>query len=147
MDFRWAATPEERAELWHARHQAYYAALALRPGARAWTTDVSVPISRLAECILDSKRDNEGSFLLAPLVGHAGDGKFHLIYLIDPGNPAELAEASATERPSDRSRARAWGTWRVSAAWASERCMRWQTSTDRDSRSCGRSSARSIRTT
>jgi D-lactate dehydrogenase (cytochrome) len=93
-DFQWATTREERATLWHARHQAYYAALALKPGSRAWTTDVSVPISRLAECILESKRDNERSFLVAPLVGHAGDGNFHLIYLLDPASPEELAEAS-----------------------------------------------------
>ncbi len=94
VDFQWTTTPEERASLWHARHNAYYAALALRPGARAWTTDVSVPISRLAECILESKRDTESSFLQAPLVGHAGDGNFHLIYLIDPDSPAELSEAA-----------------------------------------------------
>jgi D-lactate dehydrogenase (cytochrome) len=103
-DFKWTTTPEQRATLWHARHQAYYAALALRPGSRAWTTDVSVPISRLAECILESKRDNERSFLLAPLVGHAGDGNFHLIYLLDPANPGEMAEAS---RLNDRLVARA----------------------------------------
>jgi D-lactate dehydrogenase (cytochrome) len=92
--FRWAATPEDRARLWHARHQAYYAALALRPGARAWVTDVCVPISRLAECILETVEDNRTTSIPAPLVGHAGDGNFHLIYLVDPASDAELAEVA-----------------------------------------------------
>jgi len=92
--FEWATTTEDRARLWHARHNAYYAALALRPGGRAWTTDVCVPISRLAECILETRADLAGSPLIAPLVGHVGDGNFHLIFVIDPDNPAELAEAT-----------------------------------------------------
>ena len=91
--FQWASTPEERARLWHARHNAYFAALSLKPGAKAWTTDVCVPISRLAECVRETEADNARSHLLAPLVGHAGDGNFHLIYLIDPDHPEDLAEA------------------------------------------------------
>ena len=90
--FQWALTTEDRARLWQARHNAFYAAVALRPGARAWTTDVCVPISRLAECILETQADLQGSPLLAPLVGHVGDGNFHLIFPIDPGNAEELAE-------------------------------------------------------
>jgi D-lactate dehydrogenase (cytochrome) len=91
--FRWASGEDDRERLWHARHDAYFAALALRPGAAGITTDVCVPISRLAECILDTKRDLAASSLLVPLVGHAGDGNFHLIYLVDPNDPAEMAEA------------------------------------------------------
>lgn len=91
--FRWATKPEERNRLWQARHDAYYAALALRPGAKGWVTDVCVPISRLAECITETKKDHAGSSLLAPLVGHAGDGNFHLIYVLDPENREEVAEA------------------------------------------------------
>lgn len=91
--FEWAATPEERTRLWQARHSAFYAALALRPGGRPWTTDVCVPISRLAECILETRRDVQASGLIAPLMGHVGDGNFHLVFVIDPDNPDELAAA------------------------------------------------------
>ena len=98
-DFRWALKAEERSKLWQARHDAAYAAMALRPGARAWATDVCVPISRLAECILETKKDLKDSFLIAPLVGHVGDGNFHLVFLIDRDKPDEIAEA---ERLNDR---------------------------------------------
>jgi D-lactate dehydrogenase (cytochrome) len=94
-DFRWSARPEERSRLWQARHDAYYAALALRPGARGWPTDVCVPISRLAECLIETKRDIVESGLLAPIVGHVGDGNFHLVFVIDPADEAELARAAA----------------------------------------------------
>jgi D-lactate dehydrogenase (cytochrome) len=90
--FQWAITTEERARLWQARHNAFYAAVALRPGAKAWTTDVCVPISRLAECILETRKDLQRSPLLAPLVGHVGDGNFHLIFPFDPADATELAE-------------------------------------------------------
>ena len=92
-DFQTATTTEDRATLWHARHNAYYAALALRPGSKAWTTDVCVPISTLAECIMETRRDLEQSTLIAPLVGHVGDGNFHLIFVINPDDPRELGEA------------------------------------------------------
>ena len=91
--FMWATTTEDRAKLWHARHNAFYAALALRPGSTAWTTDVCVPISRLAECILETRADLRGTSLVAPLVGHVGDGNFHLIFVLDPHKPEEFAEA------------------------------------------------------
>jgi len=94
-DFKWATRQEDRTKLWEARHRAYYSALALRPGAKGWPTDVCVPISRLAECILETKKDIEESGLLAPMVGHVGDGNFHLVYVIDPENPEELRRASA----------------------------------------------------
>jgi D-lactate dehydrogenase (cytochrome) len=93
LGFVWATRLEDREKLWRARHDALYAALALRPGARAWTTDVCVPISRLAECITESARDNAGAPFPISLVGHAGDGNFHLNYIIDPALPAELDEA------------------------------------------------------
>ena len=97
--FARAITLEARAELWQARHDAYYAALAMRPGCRGWTTDACVPISRLAECIVESKRDVAASTLVGALVGHVGDGNFHIIFPVNPDDPAELAEA---ERLSNR---------------------------------------------
>src|SRR3984893_2607879 len=103
-DFRWATTPEERSKLWQARHDAYYAALALRPGSKGWATDVCVPISRLAECISETKRDLASSLIPSALVGHVGDGNFHLVFMIDPNRPEEVAEAS---RLNDRMVARA----------------------------------------
>jgi len=94
-DFQWATTTEDRAKLWAARHNAFYAAVALRPGCKPWTTDVCVPISRLAECILQTQADVQQSGLLAPLAGHVGDGNFHLIFLMDPNDPTELPKAKA----------------------------------------------------
>ena len=94
-DFRWATKTEDRARLWQARHDAYYAAIALRPGARGYATDVCVPISRLAECILETKKDIDDSGLLAPIVGHVGDGNFHLVMVLDPDDADEMARAKA----------------------------------------------------
>ena len=88
-DFQWSTREQERQKLWEARHNAYYAALALRPGSKGWPTDVCVPISRLADCILETRRDIEESGLTVPLVGHVGDGNFHLLFLIDPENEEE----------------------------------------------------------
>ena len=93
LGFRWATGVEEREKLWQARHEAYYAALALRPGAQGWTTDVCVPISRLAECILKAKQDHAGAPFPIPLVGHVGDGNFHLIYVLDPSCSEEMVAA------------------------------------------------------
>jgi D-lactate dehydrogenase (cytochrome) len=95
LDFQWATRPEERSRLWEARHQAYFACLQLKPGARAISTDVCVPISRLAECVVETARDIEKASLPVPLFGHVGDGNFHLVILIDPKKPAELEEAKA----------------------------------------------------
>jgi D-lactate dehydrogenase (cytochrome) len=92
-NFSWVTRLEERTRLWKARHDAYYASLALRPGAKAWTTDVCVPISRLADCIVATKKDLESSPLVGTLVGHVGDGNFHMIYLLDPAKPEEVEEA------------------------------------------------------
>jgi len=93
--FQWASTPEDRARLWQARHDAYYATVASRPGARAMTTDVCVPISQLAPCILETQADARASTVTAPLVGHAGDGNFHLILVLDPEDADEVSRVSA----------------------------------------------------
>jgi len=95
LDFQWATKAEERNKLWEARHHAYFACLQLKPGARALSTDVCVPISRLAECIVETARDIEKASMPVPLFGHVGDGNFHCVLLIDPGNEAEIAEAKA----------------------------------------------------
>ena len=95
MDFEWATRPEDRSRLWQARHDVYYACLGLKPGARALTTDVCVPISRLADCIMESIADVAASGMIAPLVGHVGDGNFHLALLVDPNDAAEVARAHA----------------------------------------------------
>ena len=92
-EFRWSMLAEERNKLWQARHNAYYAALNLRPGAKGWPTDVCVPISRLADCIVETKQDIEEHNLLAPIVGHVGDGNFHTSIVLDPNNPADLRAA------------------------------------------------------
>jgi D-lactate dehydrogenase (cytochrome) len=98
-EFKWATRQEERTQLWTARHDVTYANKALRPGCEIWATDVCVPISRLAECILQTKQDLKESFLTAPLVGHVGDGNFHLGFLIDRNDPREIKEA---ERLNER---------------------------------------------
>ena len=88
-DFQWSAREQERQKLWEARHNAYYAALAMRPGTKGWPTDVCVPISRLAECILETRQDIDQEGLTVPIVGHVGDGNFHLLFMIDPENEEE----------------------------------------------------------
>jgi D-lactate dehydrogenase (cytochrome) len=93
--FEWATRPEDRSRLWKARHNAYYAALALAPGKQGFATDACVPISRLTECVLETKAEIEASGLVAPIVGHVGDGNFHLVVLFDPNDPAERAKAEA----------------------------------------------------
>jgi D-lactate dehydrogenase (cytochrome) len=95
QDFQWASKTEDRNRLWQARHDAYYAAKALRPGSDGFVTDCCVPISKLAECIARTKQEVEASGLIAPLLGHVGDGNFHLVILIEPGNQEELNAANA----------------------------------------------------
>ncbi len=97
--FSWTTNPEDRKRLWQARHDAAYANKALRQGAGVWATDVCVPISRLAQCITETQQDVEASFLPAPIVGHVGDGNFHLTIVLKPDDPKEVAEA---ERLNDR---------------------------------------------
>lgn len=93
--FQWTNVAEERAKLWKARHDAYWAGLALRPGCKGMSTDVCVPISRLAECIGETEEDIVRSGLVAPIVGHVGDGNFHVLVLMDPGDPREIEATEA----------------------------------------------------
>ncbi len=93
--FEWATRPEDRSRLWQARHNAYFALLQLRPGSRAISTDCCVPISRLAECLLETKADCEREHIIHGIVGHVGDGNFHVQMLIDPNDPADIARAEA----------------------------------------------------
>jgi D-lactate dehydrogenase (cytochrome) len=91
--FEWATQPEDRTRLWQARHDAYWAGRGLRPGAQAVATDVCVPISRLAECVVATQRDIAEQKLIAPILGHVGDGNFHLTLLVDMTDPADVARA------------------------------------------------------
>jgi len=95
LGFQWTSNAEERTRLWSARDNTLYAGTGLRPGSKALITDVCVPISRLAECLEETKRDIAASGLIAPIVGHVGDGNFHTLILIDPDKPEELARAKA----------------------------------------------------
>jgi len=93
QDFEWASRPEERSRLWQARHDAYFACLQLKPGCRAFPTDVCVPISRLAECIRATNADLAEVSIPIPLFGHVGDGNFHLVVLVAPENETDMAQA------------------------------------------------------
>ena len=93
--FLWAAAEEDRRRLWEARHASYEACLALRPGCRGYATDVCVPISRLAECVIETRGDLDREGLLAPIIGHAGDGNFHVLFLVDPEDADEIARVEA----------------------------------------------------
>ena len=95
--FQWFTTPEERATLWEMRHNAYFANLQIRKGAKMFTTDICVPISRLADSIVAAKEVTANASFPAPIVGHVGDGNFHMSFILDPENPAELAEAKVLE--------------------------------------------------
>jgi D-lactate dehydrogenase (cytochrome) len=90
--FLWTSVAEERNRLWKARHDAYWASLTLRPGAKGLSTDVCVPISRLAECVAETEADIAEMGLIAPIVGHAGDGNFHTLCLMDPEDATEVAQ-------------------------------------------------------
>jgi len=91
--FEWATRPEDRTRLWQARHNAYFAILQMRPGSRAISTDCCVPISRLAECLLETKADCERENIVHSIIGHVGDGNFHVQMLVDPADPADIARA------------------------------------------------------
>jgi D-lactate dehydrogenase (cytochrome) len=93
--FEWATRPEDRSKLWQARHDAYWAGRALRPGSAAVATDVCVPISKLAQCVIETQRDIADSRLVAPVLGHVGDGNFHLTLLVDLADAGEVARAKA----------------------------------------------------
>jgi len=98
QSFEWATTPEERTRLWTARHNAYFAAIQSKPGCRAISTDTCVPISRLADALLDSIEEADASGIPYFLVGHVGDGNFHFGYLIDPDNAQEFETAETLNR-------------------------------------------------
>jgi D-lactate dehydrogenase (cytochrome) len=101
--FTWTTNTEERTKLWQARHDAYWAVVGMRPGAKAFATDVCVPLSRLAECVLETQKDIADSKLIAPIVGHVGDGNFHVSPMIDMDDPAQVAAAQAfSERLVER---------------------------------------------
>jgi D-lactate dehydrogenase (cytochrome) len=104
--FDWATKAEDRSKLWQARHDVYWAANALRPGAKALTTDICVPISRLAECVVETQRDIKDSGLVGPIVGHVGDGNFHVSLRLDM---ADEREVGAAERFLERLVERALG--------------------------------------
>jgi D-lactate dehydrogenase (cytochrome) len=93
--FEWATKAEDRTRLWQARHDAYWASMALRPGAQGISTDVCVPISRLAECVAETQADLEACGLVAPIVGHVGDGNFHVLPLVMMDDPEEIERAKA----------------------------------------------------
>ncbi len=93
--FLWTDVAEERAKLWKARHDAYWAGMSLRPGCQSLSTDVCVPISRLADCIVETEADIAESGLIAPIVGHVGDGNFHVLVLMDMDDPREVEGAQA----------------------------------------------------
>ena len=90
-DFKWATKTEERNKLWQARHDVYFSALSLRPGAKVMATDVCVPISRLTDCILETRKDIDNSKMIGPIVGHVGDGNFHVSVLFDPEDAEEMS--------------------------------------------------------
>ncbi len=94
-EFAWSNLPEERNKLWRARHEAYYAAVNLREGAIGWATDVCVPMSRLAECIAETHKDLATASMPATILGHVGDGNFHVVFSIDPNVPEEIEEVEA----------------------------------------------------
>ncbi len=92
-DFQWSLKREDREKLWDARHKAYFATKAIRPGTRVWATDVAVPISRLAECIEETRREIVAAGIMAPILGHIGDGNFHVLFILDEKHPEEIAAA------------------------------------------------------
>jgi len=98
-EFRWTADADERNRLWEARHKSYYACGALRPGSKTWSSDVCVPISALRVCLTETKADLEESGMITTIIGHVGDGNFHVAFMIDPDDPREVAQV---ERLNDR---------------------------------------------
>ncbi|MFP6671699.1 MAG: FAD-linked oxidase C-terminal domain-containing protein [Pirellulaceae bacterium] len=98
LGFQWATDAGQREQLWQARYDAYYACLALRENAVAYVTDVCVPVSELATCISDTQRALESVTVPAPLFGHVGDGNFHVVLIVDPDSPEELATAQELNR-------------------------------------------------
>ena len=109
-DFAATSTTEERNKLWQARHDMYWACLQLRPGARGISTDVCVPISNLAEAVIESMAEAKARGFDAPLVGHAGDGNFHMTFMVDPDKPEEMVAAKELAHKMNRRALRFDGT-------------------------------------
>ena len=102
-DFAWSGNPQQRSKLWQARHDAYWAAAAHRPDAQVFSTDVCVPISRLADCVTETQADLKEHGLTGPILGHVGDGNFHVLLTLDPAKPQEIAQIEAfTARLAER---------------------------------------------
>uniref|UniRef100_A0A8C3JT22 D-lactate dehydrogenase (cytochrome) n=1 Tax=Calidris pygmaea TaxID=425635 RepID=A0A8C3JT22_9CHAR len=116
----WAEEPEERGRLWAMRHDAWYAALALRPGCQGYSTDVCVPISRLPEVVVETKRDLQDSGLTGPMVGHVGDGNFHCILIFDTQDPEETRRVHAFTQRLGRW---GWGCSGINVPWWPRRPM------------------------
>ena len=110
LDFEWAEHPEDRNRLWTARHNAYFAGLQLRPGCKASTTDVCVPMSRLAECIDSATKELEAASFPSTIVGHVGDGNFHVLMLVDPESESEWEESERINHNLVRQAIQANGT-------------------------------------
>ncbi len=108
--FEWATTPEARTTLWQARHNVHHAGVALRPGCQMWVTDVCVPISQLAECLLETKSELATLPLTTPIVGHVGDGNFHVLCVVNPDDAEEMAVAKAMNERLVRRALRMGGT-------------------------------------
>ncbi|MGE4281699.1 MAG: FAD-binding oxidoreductase [Magnetospirillum sp.] len=108
--FQWALAAEDRTKLWAARHSAYYAGINLQPGSRAYTTDACVPISQLAECLLETRAELDQSRLKSTIVGHVGDGNFHVLLLVDPNSAEDEAEAERLNHRIVRRALRLGGT-------------------------------------
>ena len=135
--FAWVTRLEDRTRLWRARHDAYYATLALRPGSKAWTTDACVPISRLADCIVETKADLAASPLIGTLVGHVGDGNFHMHVPRRSRSSGGDGRSQAPHRsPGRHARSRWAGRAPASTASASARSGSSSRSTARPSTSC-----------
>ena len=97
-DFRWANAPEERNRLWKARHNAFYAVVSQRPNAKGWSSDVCVPVSRLGDCILETRALLKDCTVPTAILGHVGDGNYHVVFAVDPNNAEELAEVAAINK-------------------------------------------------
>ncbi|HVF64387.1 MAG TPA: FAD-linked oxidase C-terminal domain-containing protein [Casimicrobiaceae bacterium] len=108
--FAFATAAEDRSKLWKARHNAWYAALSLKPGAMGFSTDACVPISRLADCVLETREDVASTGLVCPIVGHVGDGNFHLLVLFDPNDAVERDKAEALAQRVSKRAIRMGGT-------------------------------------
>jgi len=97
-DFEWANAPEERNRLWKARHNAFYAVVSQRPNAKGWSSDVCVPVSRLGDCILETRALLKDCTVPTAILGHVGDGNYHVVFAVDPNNAEELVEVAAINK-------------------------------------------------